>query len=106
MYIADGASHRIRKVTNVAQTGISQISNLGTKIYVYPTPATASIQVSWAGNSQDASLVMTDMLDNTLKELKSNNTKVEIDISDLEAGVYFITLTSGTSRTTQKAVVR
>ncbi len=65
---------------------------------VYPNPATDFIHVDYTiKNSQDAYLVITNLLGVTVKTeplSKANNT-LELNISDLSQGVYFYTIVSG-----------
>jgi hypothetical protein len=63
-------------------------------ISVYPNPATTSLQVSLAGNSEGSTLVITDMLGNTVKQSIIYNLKSIIDASDLNEGVYNISISN------------
>jgi sugar lactone lactonase YvrE len=110
LYLADAGNNRIRKVTNAGQMGIEQFAVNKEQLTIYPNPATNSLQVSFAGNSEGSTLVMTDVLGNTIKEFKIENAgapseSFKIDAGGVEAGVYFITLTSGATATTRKVVI-
>ncbi len=106
LYMADEGNMRIRMVTNVGQSaGIETLKNNKEQVNIYPNPATNSLQVSFAGTSEGSTLVMCDMLGNTVKQMPFNTQHCTISVADLEAGVYFITLTSGASISTQKVIV-
>jgi hypothetical protein len=107
LYIGDGNNFRIRKVcfNSCSAAGIQQLSGSNNQINIYPNPATTILQVSFSGNSENSALVMTDVLGNTVKQTSFNTQHLSLNINDIEAGVYFITVTSGTSVSTQKVVV-
>ena len=111
LYISDQSNNRIRKVTNVAQVGIETFNAQNSTFQVYPNPTNdvlhLDISTSSMPNAQNNSstLVITDMLGNTVKKTQLNTQHVTINIADIEAGVYFITVTSGTGVCTQKVVV-
>jgi len=105
VYIADFQNNRIRKVTNVGNTtGIEQFANKE-QLTIYPNPATNSLQVSFLGNSEGSTLVMYDMLGNSVYHSTLATQHSTISVADLEAGVYFVAVTSGATITTQKVVV-
>jgi sugar lactone lactonase YvrE len=90
LYIADFDNYRIRKVTNVGQAGIQQVTNINDEVIVYPNPAATSIQVSLAGNSEDAMLVIRDMLGNVVYHSTTNAQYDRIPIAELTSGMYII----------------
>ena len=105
VYRANGSSSiiQIKVINGVA--GIETFNTQHSAFQVYPNPATTGLQVSLAGNSESGTLVIMDMLGNTVKQLAVNTKELAIDVSDIEAGVYFITVTNGAGISTQKVVV-
>jgi len=93
-------------VTNATTAGIEHFANNKEQISIYPNPATNSLQVSFSGNSENSTLVMTDMLGNTVKQTTFNTQHAALNIADVSGGIYFITLTSGATISTQKVIVR
>ena len=106
LYIADQGNSRIRKITNVGQAaGIEQVAN-SNELNIYPNPASTSLQVSFSGNIESATLVLTDMLGNTVKQLALNSNQVSINVADLSEGVYFLSINTTTGRVTKKIIVQ
>ena len=76
-------------VSSCSTTGINQLAN-NNDINIYPNPAQNSITIS---GKQLAEIQITDMLGNILiknEELKMKNGIMQIDISNLQSGVYFL----------------
>ncbi len=102
MYFADGWNHRIRKVTNVAQSaGIEKYIANNENIIVYPNPSSGSFQITYTGNIDE--LKVLDMLGQIVYEAKPKTTNASLTLTN--AGVYFITLISGTEMSTKKVIV-
>ncbi len=104
LYVADQMANYVYKLSGVATIGIKQFTNKE-QINIYPNPTTNNLQVSFAGNSEGSTLVMTNMLGNVVKQMSFNTQHSTISVADVEAGVYFITVTSGASISTQKIIV-
>ena len=103
LYISDHYNHVVRKITNVAQqAGIEQFATNKEQLTIYPNPSTGSIQVSYT-NSMDE-LKVSNMLGQVVYEAKPSSTSTNVQIDN--AGVYFITITSGASISTQKVIVQ
>ena len=90
MYIADADNNRIRKVTNVVAAGIEQVANINEQVTVYPNPAAKSLHVSLAGNSEDAIIVIRDMLGNVVYHATTNAPHNTIPVAEFASGVYII----------------
>lgn len=105
LYIIDGDNHRIRKVTNASTAGVKTFNTQHSTLQISPNPATNSLRVSFAGNSEGSTLVMCDMLGNMVKQTSFNTQQLTLNINDVEAGVYFITVSGGSIVSTQKVVV-
>ncbi len=87
-------------VTNCSTASIKQfISN--NELTIYPNPSTGSISIANTSNIDE--LKVSDMLGQVVYEAKPNNTNTTLQLNN--AGVYFITLTSGTAVKTQKIII-
>ena len=102
--VSDTAMQLI-KVTNCNTTGISQTLGLNSQISVYPNPANTSLQVSFLGNIESSTLVMTDMLGNTVKKIPFTSQHLTINITDLSEGVYNIIIASNEGTVNKKVVI-
>ncbi|MHB8258792.1 MAG: T9SS type A sorting domain-containing protein [Bacteroidia bacterium] len=75
------------------------------QVEVYPNPASTSLQVTLAGNMQSTSLVITDMLGNTVKQVTLNNNQVSINVADLAEGIYNLNLISNQGVVNKRVVI-
>jgi hypothetical protein len=98
-------------ITNVAETLIDNVASsddftLYANLQVYPSPAEDQLIVE-SQRSFDTALIY-DLTGKELKRVISTQSRVsqEIDVSDLESGIYIISILSGTSKTTQKFLKR
>ena len=84
--------------------GIEQY-NINNNMSIYPNPAKDVINIvlshfdtstSSMGNAQDGkgTLVLTDMMGNTVKQLSVSSQQLTLDVSDLTEGVYNISISS------------
>ena len=105
MYIADMGNNRIRKVcvSTCAGAGIEQFSIENDAVRIWPNPTNSIINLSI---SQFDNLKMQDVeVTNTLGEVVyhsqiGSSSNYQIDVSGLQAGVYFIRV----GKTTQKFI--
>ena len=72
-------------------------------IKIYPNPAKEKVTIILNGKQEKGTIKITDVLGQTLltKELKANNeikTKIEIPLTTMNPGIYFITLEDLTQR--------
>jgi hypothetical protein len=76
-----------------------------TNTRIYPNPATNSIYIG-RNNNEAMDISLFDVLGKQINtELKSNASTIEIDISSLKAGIYFIRITSAKGVITKKIAV-
>lgn len=71
---------------------------------VYPNPAkeTLFVNVRTSGNN---TIVITDVIGKTVKQIKTDDSQTEINISDLQNGVYFVKAIQGNTYSVQKVIV-
>ena len=86
-------------------TGISNVEGTNEQVNIYPNPATNSLQVLLAGNSINSTIVITDMLGNTVKQVAGINNQVSINVADLAEDVYNILIQNTESRVNKKVVI-
>lgn len=89
-------------VTNCA--GISQISGLNSNISVYPNPTSSVLHVEYEMANEKSTLVLTDMLGNTVKQVPCNTQHITLNITDFSEGIYNLSI-SGTAGVVNKRVV-
>ena len=96
----NGADGQVLISYNTSTTGINTLSN-NNALNIYPNPSTGIIQVSYTGNIDE--LKVSNMLGQVVYEAKPNTTTTTLNLDN--AGVYFITLTSGAAVKTQKIII-
>ncbi len=69
---------------------------------VYPNPAKDVLNISNSINAEINSVIVTDINGRTVKQANSNVS--QINVSDLNAGVYFVNINSNEGSTTKKIV--
>jgi hypothetical protein len=82
-------------------TSINKLKNINDELKVYPNPSNGIFQVTASGNIDE--LKVTDILGQSVYEAKPHATNTTIEIAN--AGVYFISITSGKETSIKKVVV-
>lgn len=71
-------------------------------VSVYPNPAQNNLRISTTTSFDQ--IVITDVVGKIVYQEKMNQNHVEVDISSLHAGIYFITLTNNSSVVSKKVI--
>ncbi|MEI6508750.1 MAG: T9SS type A sorting domain-containing protein [Bacteroidota bacterium] len=103
LIIADTYNYRIRKVT-FPNSGIKEINDKSFSIY--PNPANNILFIESSGLTQFESLIIADLSGRIVKnEMLTIATSQSIDISCLEAGIYFVSIHSSEGIINRKIVI-
>ena len=108
LYFSDIGNERIRKVTNVAVAGIEQYTNTNEQVNIYPNPTkdVVNLVVSISTSSMpDATILITDIIGNTVKQVSGINNQVSINVADLSEGVYNVSIVSNAGVANKKIVI-
>lgn len=100
----NGVVHVIDRVILPDLSATNAFIAAGIKAEFYPNPAKGFINV--VTDSPGARLSINDISGRTVLSERLNYSNQRIDISKVNAGIYFITIQDGSSRATQKLVVR
>ncbi|MGP8215915.1 MAG: T9SS type A sorting domain-containing protein [Bacteroidia bacterium] len=93
---------RASTIINLCSTvGINQVKNSNEQVNIYPNPSNGNIQVTSSENIDD--IQITDLIGRLVYEAKPNNMGAVLHLDN--AGMYFITLTSGTTTNTKKVII-
>lgn len=75
-------------------TSITEASKPGASLAPYPNPATHTVRLQVSGSRfQVRSVVLTDMLGNSVLNLEPGTSTLELDVSGLASGVYTVAAT-------------
>ena len=81
------------------------IGNISANIIVYPNPATDKITISFPSSDKyEVSLITS--IGHIINKYAVNDTHIDLNVSGLSAGVYFINISHGTVIETKKIVVK
>jgi PKD repeat protein len=89
--------------TIAAPTGINEISKSGL-LKVYPNPAKDKLIVSVSNNGTSI-ITISDVLGKAVKQIKTSELQTEINVSDLQDGIYFIQLTQDNENYVEKVII-
>ncbi len=106
LYIADYGNNRIRKINT--PTGINTINQKG-NIFIYPNPSSSEIFIHINGFSGDyATLEIMDITGKVVIQKELNNlyssAPINLNISGLSAGMYFVKLRGANQQITGKII--
>lgn len=95
--------NRIARI-NTNETGLNIDKNQNFNIALYPNPSKGIVHISNAQNLIIDKIEVTDLLGKSV-EAKITNTN-QIDLSGYSAGIYIITINSGTTKIQKKIIVQ
>jgi sugar lactone lactonase YvrE len=105
LYIADSGNNRIRMVTNAATTGIEQFANNNEQVMVYPNPAKNVLHVECLMVNENSTMVITDMLGNTIHNSTFTTQHKTISVADLSEGIYNISIASNGALINKRVII-
>ncbi|HEX7415414.1 MAG TPA: M1 family aminopeptidase [Bacteroidia bacterium] len=108
--IVDSANWIINKVVGPTHdgtlAGINQVTGNNEQVSVYPNPANTHLTLTLSKGEGTSTLLITDMLGNTVKQVSFNSNQVSINVADLAGGMYILIIKDGTSRAfTQQLII-
>lgn len=90
---------------SVTTASASVDSALAGSFSVYPNPATDVLNISNSINAEINAITITDLNGRTVKQITANGSvDSQINISDLNAGVYFVNINSNEGSLTKKII--
>ncbi len=89
-----------------ATIGLTEINNnKPVSMALYPNPATTNLTVELANVSENATLDIFNTLGQKVVSVKNLQDSNSINVASLTSGVYFVTVTNGKQKATQKLVI-
>lgn len=82
-------------------TGINQFTNSRGQLLIYPNPVNSILNLELKMQNEVPQIQVVDMLGNILiknEELKMQNGSFQIDVSNLQSGVYFVRVGNATTK--------
>jgi len=94
----------LSNAVNIA-TGINETQNSLSSLSIYPNPANDKINISFAQQSSEVSIHVFDMTGRLLKTTFTSKNNIEMDMTDLSNGIYFVTVSGKDFTTSQKIMI-
>ena len=91
--------------TSAITMGVKNIYTPSSTFQIYPNPASSSIELSLAGNSQNTSITVSDMLGNTVGQAVLYNSSTVINVADFTEGVYTLSISNAMGVVTKRLVI-
>lgn len=94
VFITDGNNSRIREVIPANTVGINSINGATGSMYVYPNPTNQTIFIKFDKGINSGTVTINDVTGKNITSQKINTTQntLQMDISNLANGMYFVTL--------------
>jgi hypothetical protein len=106
LYIGDEGNYRIRKVTNVTQVVIQQLSITGGQINIYPNPAQQIINIEFkTQNNIQATIEIFNVMGECVHRHNTTSSNCQINAFDFNEGVYNISITNNVSTINKKLLI-
>jgi hypothetical protein len=92
-------------------TGVNEVSSIANSLNVYPNPFTNEATVEFAlAESDIVNITMHNVLGETVSStvygsMNTGEHSIKLDGSNLDAGIYFITLNAGQNKITKKVII-
>jgi len=77
-------------VIDVAEISVNELGIKNAELRMYPNPACEVLTIEFENPTQQAEIYILDLLGNEIRREKMVNTKLQIDLSKIETGVYFV----------------
>ena len=103
MYKDDSLVYMADEALGCTQTCVGVQEHPQGVMNLYPNPATQYVVLDMStGEEMDGRVIVTDMLGRQCLQTKAEGTSVRIPVTDLPAGMYFLTYTDGKRTVTRK----
>jgi hypothetical protein len=106
--LANNTASEVRTVVVVKNTSVNNINAISSSVKVYPSPAYAELNVTIENiNQLPAQLVIVDMIGREVfnQTINTKNFNEQINISQLNNGVYFLNISNANGMQTVKFMV-
>lgn len=92
-------------ITRICPTGMSVDDQTKASFSVFPNPASGEISLGLSEELVNGNLTIKNLIGQTINTVTVNSTKMNIDVSSFETGVYFIVIENKGLVLTQKLII-
>lgn len=97
------SNNTVLYTNNGGIVGISEINGLSSSIQIYPNPARSFLQIENASNTEIRSIELFDIGGKKIKTF--NKTHMNLNITDINSGTYFLRIATNKGELAQKVVI-
>ena len=90
---------------SVVHTGINEMENALSSLFIYPNPANEVLHISFAPQSSPVTIQLFDLTGRNIKSINTSANNFEIDVSDLNNGIYFCMITGKDFTASRKVII-
>ncbi|MGZ3904257.1 MAG: T9SS type A sorting domain-containing protein, partial [Bacteroidia bacterium] len=94
----------VNPIGNSVAVGIQSFSGNPVNIAVYPNPAKEELTIQCPDKNMEGLII--DVLGNSVKSIKAISEKTVVDVTDLQAGIYVVTIKTHTGTVTSKITIQ
>lgn len=89
------------------QNSISETDNKRLLYNIYPNPATSSTTITFKQKPENSAYItISEITGKIIFEIYSNNKSIDIDLNNIEPGIYFIRINNGMSENSAKLIIQ
>lgn len=90
----------------IGETGLDELSDLQQTWSLYPNPANDKVQFGFENDNELKEVQIITAFGNVVRTASTKGMGTTVDVSDLAAGVYFVTLKSAKGTSTKQLVIK
>ncbi|MEI6507334.1 MAG: T9SS type A sorting domain-containing protein [Bacteroidota bacterium] len=90
---------------SVVNTGFNEMILTKNEPIIFPNPANVYLTISFNGFVENIAIKISDITGRTLKSFSENGEKIKLDVSDLQNGIYFVTITVNNFSSSKKIII-
>ena len=103
----DSTLHPKLEINYSIPSGVQDMDLVKEQISIYPNPASDWLMIAYKGKSKSAlSIKVLDYCGRLIKQQIPLKESIEIDVSDLTGGIYYIEVESDESKVTKKVIIK
>ena len=98
------STYKIDVSGNILKSGENSFSS---EVKVFPNPASENVTISIKKTSENASIVMFDVMGRMVKQIAFGAKKeIQFSVGNLQPGIYYLKISEGKKQTTKKLIVK
>ncbi|MCK9477140.1 MAG: leucine-rich repeat protein [Candidatus Muirbacterium halophilum] len=94
--------------SNIVDNGVVSLPHINSdiKVKIYPNPAKNKTLIQLDNINGESNIILYDIFGRYIKEINSNKTQIELDLSNIPEGNYIIKISNNGKQTIKKLIVK